>query len=102
MSRDKTEQEVEQKIAALLKWQEETGINLIEIRDPDGKPTYDENGSRVREYKLSGLHEKVAEIMRRAKADPVYGISPEAAMKRAAQAVAEETKREGEKAKRKK
>jgi uncharacterized protein YdhG (YjbR/CyaY superfamily) len=78
------------------------GINLIEIRDPEGKPTYDENGSRVRKYNLSGLYEKVNEIMKRAKADPVYGISPEAAMKRAAKAVAEETKHEAERAKRKK
>ncbi len=102
MSRDKSDQLIEQQIAALRKWQEELGIDLIEIRDPEGKPTYDEKGYRVREYNLSKLHEKVSEIMRRAQANPVYGISPKAAMKRAAQAVAEESKLEAEKAKRKK
>lgn len=93
MTKDKeAEKKVGDAIASLKKWQEETGITLIGITDPGGVPTI-RDGSRVRQYDVSNMRRMVAEIVELAQADPLYGISRDAAMKRAAEKVAEKYKR---------
>lgn len=79
----------------LLKWQEETGITLVQIRDPDGMETFDEDGNRVRQYNLSRLFKIINDIEEKAKNDPIYGISPQKALDRAAEVVVDELIREG-------
>jgi hypothetical protein len=93
VTKDKeAEKKVRDAITSLQKWQEETGITLIEITDPGGVPTI-KDGSRLRQYDASNMHRMVAEVMELAQADPVYGISKDAAMKRAVEKVAEKYKR---------
>ncbi len=87
------EKRVEDAIEELLKWQKDLGVSLVDVRDPDGKPTYDKDGSRVRQYNLAGMSEIAKEIVERAKSDPFYYASRSAALERAAKEVIEEQKR---------
>jgi hypothetical protein len=85
--------EVEEFIDELLEWQKQSGVDFVQVRDPNGVPTYDEEGQRVREYNVSELLRMGNEVARRAQSDPLYFASRRYAMKRAAQAVLEERKK---------
>jgi hypothetical protein len=75
-----------------MAWQSEAGIELIKIRDPYSTPIYDEDGSRIRIYDSSELHSQAKEFLKRARRDPLYGVSPKDAIKKHAKAVVDERK----------
>lgn len=72
---------------ALLKWQDDTGITLVQICDPDGVETFDEDGNRVRQYSLAPLYKILARVEERAKVHLIYCLSPEKAIEKATKEV---------------
>ena len=78
--------------AELEKWQKSIGLELIKVSPPicgeDGK------GERVRLFDTSNLWGILHESVRGAKADPLYYINPEAAIRKHSEIVAREVKGE--------
>jgi len=82
---------VDGRMKELLDFFDEAGLpRLVEISDPDGKPTYDKNGYKVKHYDMSKFNEVVNEVQRRASLDPTYSISSQLAVEKAAKEIANE------------
>jgi hypothetical protein len=71
-------------------WQRANGVEFVKFSDPYPAPVYDENGERVRIVDASPLRAMCAEVVRRARLDPLYAISPKAAIERQAKALKDE------------
>jgi hypothetical protein len=89
----KDDSEVEKVIDEILEWQKQSGFDFIQVRDPNGVPTYDGEGQRVKEYNVGKLLGMRDEVVKRAQSDPLYFASRKDAIKRAAQAVFDEHKK---------
>jgi hypothetical protein len=59
--------------------------------DPDGLETYEEDGRRAFDINLKPWDELIAEVTRRAKADPDYETNSDYAIEKAAHKVTKET-----------
>lgn len=75
----------------LEKWQEESGIELVKLSDPGPVPIYDENGARIRKAELApGIKEMLAEVVRRARLDPLFQADWRAALRKHSDVVSRE------------
>jgi hypothetical protein len=78
----------------LDEWQRSLGFELIKISDAHSVPVYDEDGARVRACDPSPILAITREAVRRARLDPLYAISPKAAIKKHTAEVVAQIKRE--------